>query len=131
MIVRSLLPRTEILRGYRSFSKVIAQGRPVGAPPVRAFYLVDPAAQFSVKVGFAVSRSVRKAVLRNRAKRLLRESYRTQKHLLAGKLPAPNKALTIVFMYAGSPDVTRREVRYGSIEHGVAKVLNEIAGRLN
>ena len=84
-----------------------------------------------MKVGFAVSRSVRKAVLRNRAKRLLRESYRTQKHLLAGTAPGPNRALTIVFMYSGAPDVSRKEVRYDSIENGVMKVLHEIADRLN
>ncbi|MEO9806248.1 MAG: ribonuclease P protein component [Reichenbachiella sp.] len=53
--------------------------------------------QFMVSVS---KRNFKKAVDRNRIKRLLRESYRLQKHLLEENLPA-NKFFMIAYIYTG------------------------------
>lgn len=91
------LRKSEILRGYRAFSRVIGEGRSSARPPVRLFVRVDPTLGSSLKVGFSVSRSVRTAVQRNRFKRLLREAFRLNRP------DAPLTGKEMVLMYTGDP----------------------------
>jgi ribonuclease P protein component len=92
------LRKTEILRGYRAFSRVIGEGRTSARPPVRLFIRPDPTLGSALKVGFSVSRSIRTAVRRNRCRRLLREAFRLHRSdcHLAG--------CEIILMYTGAPD---------------------------
>jgi ribonuclease P protein component len=94
------LRKSEILRGYRAFSRVIGEGRSSAQSPVRLFVRSDPTLGNLLKVGFSVSRSIRSAVRRNRCRRLLREAFRLQRtdFTLTG--------CEIVLMYTGSPDRT-------------------------
>ncbi len=56
----------------------------------------------SVGAGFtASSRNFKKATDRNRIKRLLRESYRTQKHPLISVAESMNVKLSVFFIYTG------------------------------
>ena len=55
-----------------------------------------------LQAGFGVSSSqFKKAVHRNRIKRLCREAYRLQKNPLMEMLKAANKSLSIFFIYTG------------------------------
>ena len=68
--------------------------------PVKAIYLPVEEQDFALKAGFAVSsKNFRKAVERNRVKRLMRESYRVQKNYLLEKLVTHNRQLAIFFIY--------------------------------
>jgi len=46
------------------------------------------------------SKNFRRAVDRNKIKRLIRESYRLNKHLLYGELEKKNKKILIAFLYS-------------------------------
>jgi ribonuclease P protein component len=82
------LPRAERLRRAGEIQAVFQQGQ---REESRSFVAVwRPGAQ-GPKVGFAVSRRVRGAVRRNRARRRLREAYRRQE----GALPA---GIQVVFV---------------------------------
>lgn len=51
-------------------------------------------------MAFTVSKSkFKRAVDRNRIKRLMREAYRTQKHSFLKKLEAENKTVALMFIY--------------------------------
>src|SRR5690606_16365274 len=71
--------------------------------PLRIIYLIERAEEGEIKVGVAASkRNFKKAVARNRVKRLIRESYRLQKQSLLEQTKAKKLRLLIFFMYSGN-----------------------------
>jgi len=71
------LPKNEILRGRDKFNNVLKNGKKNLGSFIFIFYLLST----EKKIGFAVSKKVKKAVKRNRLKRLLREIYRLNQDL--------------------------------------------------
>lgn len=78
------LPRDEILRGRDKFDNVFKNGLMIAGTHVSIIYVKSD----SKKIGFAVSKRVKKAVSRNRLKRLLREIYRLNKLNFPGNFHA-------------------------------------------
>ena len=81
MPVRASFPRHARVRARREFRRVFESGKRIAHPALGLHWLVDEA---PARLGLAVSRKVdRRAVGRNRIKRLLRDEFR---HLRA-RLP--------------------------------------------
>ena len=74
------LRKNEILRGRNSFSNVFKKGKLISGKYSSILYIKSD----SSKVGFVVSKRIKKAVTRNRQKRLLREIYRLNKNRIPG-----------------------------------------------
>ena len=68
------LPRDEIIKSKRDFSRVYSKGKSFACRDMVIYILDD--ARLSGKVGFAAGKKLGCAVIRNRVKRLLRETYR-------------------------------------------------------
>ena len=76
----------------------------------------------SLQAGFTVStRYFKKAVDRNRIKRLMRESYRLQKNHLKAALEKKNKSLSVFFIYTAD-SLPKQE----DINKKVAEALRKI-----
>lgn len=73
------LPREARLRGAGEFQAVFERGKRVERPAFVALWIPTPGRR---KAGFTVSRQVRGAVKRNRARRRLREAFRRQRAAL-------------------------------------------------
>jgi len=69
------LRKREILRGKKNFDEVFQRGKVLRGKYVNIYFLEGQ----DTKVGFCVSKAFKKAVERNRVKRLLREIYRNEK----------------------------------------------------
>lgn len=73
----------------------------------------------------APKKRFRKAVQRNRIKRLCRESIRTTKTSLEDKLIASEKQLAIFLIYSGDEELT-----FQQMQHKMSKLFNKLITKL-
>ena len=120
------LKKREILRGYQTFSRVISEGHSLQKGAIRCFFATAPGRHGSLRVGFSVSRSVRNAVERNRARRWMKEAYRRNKHLIAHpSVPTP-VPIDIVFMIRVRERLLRAPEFRAAIDQAMTTLLKEL-----
>lgn len=103
------LSKDEIIKDQGDFNRIFKFGTIISGKNIDLIYLKSEI----FKIGFIVKRKVRKAVDRNRCRRILKEVYRLNKE----KFP---KQIKILIM-------AKNEARnYWEIEKEVAELLNKI-----
>jgi ribonuclease P protein component len=120
-----LQPPIATLCGFGSFTRVITHGRKYERKPIKAFVFFSASKQGGVRVGFAVSRGIRKAAQRNRIKRLMREAFRARRdefyrHLESGSL------LEIVFLYNGDLKIPYKKIQFATINQALTALSSTI-----
>ena len=113
--------KTEKLKSRKVLAELFTNGKSFSAFPLKVFYVVTDGAH-SVKAGVGVSaRNFKKAVDRNRIKRLIREAWRLEKNILQEKLKGKNIQLSVFFIY------TAKELTdFKTINEKVKMVLNKL-----
>lgn len=92
--------RREKLKSRKQIENLFLHGKNFASFPLRITYLFLPSDEPGAQVGVTVGkRFFKKAVERNRIKRLLREAYRLQKHGFVEALKKKNLRGVIFFMY--------------------------------
>jgi len=124
---RATLRKADILRGYRSFTGVIAGGTSYVARPVRLFFVIDSTARPGITMGFTAARTIRGAVRRNRVKRLLREAYRIQGLNVREQMDHAGTSVRAVLMYVGSSPEHPGQIRFHDVERPVGQLLGRLA----
>lgn len=93
----------EKLKSRKAIDAVFAAKNRVSVPPVLAWYLFAEGGGPALTAGVTCSkRNFKKAVHRNRVKRLLREAYRLQKAPLQESLARRNRSMQVFFLYTGT-----------------------------
>jgi len=83
--------------------QLFKEGKSFSNFPFRVMYIKTENRLSCLQAGFTVStRYFKKAVDRNRVKRLMRESYRLQKNNLKISLEKNHKSLAVFFIYTGN-----------------------------
>lgn len=114
------------LKSRKLLQKLFAEGKHVNAHSLRAIWLPENDIRF-FQAGVSVSsRHFKKAVDRNRIKRLIRESLRLQKNELENSLITNNKQLSLFLIYTGNelPD-------YKVIFDNCAVILKKLTKTIN
>lgn len=111
------LGEQERLKSKKLLGKLYEEGKSIKVFPLRMVYIqTEHTSKFPVQVGVSVpKRNFKKAVDRNRIKRLLRETYRKEKHTVYDGVNQP-----YVFMISY---IARDEWKYADLEHKMKKLL--------
>ena len=101
--IRYTLGATERLKSRKLIELLFKQGKSFSVFPFRVVWQYQPApATILLQAGFTASaRNFKKAVDRNRIKRLMKEAYRLQKNNLQQQLETGEKQLAVFFIYVG------------------------------
>lgn len=104
------LRREERLRGQVAVSKLFADHRVVVRFPFRVHY-VQSSNPEPFRVLFVVSsRKYRKAPMRNRIRRVLRELYRLNRHILTESPLPETPSVHLALIYTGPSEVSYNEL---------------------
>jgi ribonuclease P protein component len=92
--------KAEKLKSRKAIDQLYLEGKTFAVFPVRVTYRFMASTEPTVLVGITVSkRNFKRAVDRNRIKRLLREAYRLQKTGLLEAAQSTGKIVHLFFMY--------------------------------
>ncbi len=102
-------PKNEKLKSQKHIDLLFSEGKSVSNYPLRLVYVpIELEEGENIKIGVSVSKkNFKKAVDRNQYKRLLRECYRLNKHLLLENLDNP---YAIMFFYQTKEAMTFQEM---------------------
>lgn len=108
-------PKTEKLKSRSVINSLFTEGKTVAKFPLRLAYVeADLADNEKIKFGVSVSKKhFKKAVDRNYFKRVLRECYRLNKHLI---LEQTDKKFAFMFFYQTKERLTYQEINDKTIQ---------------
>lgn len=125
---RYTFKKDEKLKSRKTIEQLFKAGKPFSNFPFRVLWMYNDTALSSLQTGFAVSsKHFKKAVDRNRIKRLMREAYRLQKNELQNQLSKTNKHLSVFFIYVGNelPDYDLIFEKTGNALKRLIKIVDE------
>lgn len=98
---RYFFKKSEKLKSRKLIGMLFEKGKSFSVFPFKVFYLNNTIGD-GLQTGVGVSsRNFKKAVDRNRIKRLMREAYRLQKNELQNKITAKQQSLGVFILYIG------------------------------
>ncbi len=118
-------PKREKLKSKKIIEQVFREGRSITRYPLRLIYLETPLPRDTpIQAGVTVSRrAFKKAVSRNRIKRLMRESYRLNKGLVFNNIEGN---FAFLFLYLGKEMPT-----FKALDKGMQTLLQQFNARKN
>ena len=121
--------KEERLKSKKQIDQLFASGRSFFIYPFKVFWLYsDDKQPLPARVLISVSRrNIKKAVQRNRIKRLVREAYRHQKHELYHYLDGHGRHLTLAIIYTAQEMMTLDDVSR-KINRVLSRLMKELNG---
>ena len=131
MAKKFTLGKNERLKSRKQIEQLFSEGKNFPLSPFRVYYkfipIVNDSAS-SLQFGAGVSgKNFKRAVDRNRIKRLTREAYRVQKILLQEILSQKGLQLNLFFIYTGKelPGFSMMKEKVNVILNKMIKIVNE------
>ena len=117
------------LKSRKQTQFLFAKGQSMNAFPIKLIYTLESNEPGSVQTGVgAPSRTFRKAVDRNRVKRLLREGYRLERpEFIASSVYALHKLRdNLFFLYTDATVISQKE-----IQEKIKQLLSRLSEKIN
>lgn len=123
--MKQTLGKQERLKSKILLGKLYKEGNSVKKFPLRMVFLqAEHTSNYPAQVGVSVpKRNFKKAVSRNKLKRLLREAYRKQKHIVYNAIEEP-----YVFMISY---IGKEELAYFELETKMEQLLHAFIEKIN
>lgn len=117
-------PKNEKLKSQKTIDLLFSKGKSVTKYPLRLVYVETNDELEKLKFGVSVSKKhFKNAVDRNYFKRVLRETYRLNKHIIHENL---NKSYAIMFFYQ-----TKDKLSYAEIEEKTVQLFHKWVKAIN
>jgi ribonuclease P protein component len=120
------LGKNERLKSRKAIELLFQEGHRFTIVPYKIFYLPSEIKGLQFGIGVS-SRNYKKAVDRNKIKRLTKEAYRLQKNNLQERLKEKNTGLNIFFVFTGK-EIPAYEFVYEKVTiilNKLLKIINE------
>ncbi|WP_274474970.1 ribonuclease P protein component [Mangrovimonas aestuarii] len=118
--------KNEKLKSEKLIGKMFKEGKSVSAYPLRLVYMPTSFDEDNIKAKTAVSvskRQFKKAVDRNRIKRLMREAYRLNKPEFFNNMPT-SYAFMILYISKDEPD-------FKSLNHKMKRLFSKFSNKIS
>ena len=126
--------KTDKLKSRKQTQHLFSTGQAINVFPIRLIYTIEPIASsldnisptslLQAGVG-APTRTFRKAVQRNRVKRLLREAYRLEKPNFLSQAGLENKRINLFFLYTDALVLTQVEIQ-GKVKEALSLLVTKL-----
>ncbi len=118
----------ERLKNRKRIDLLFNKGKSAFKFPIKAVWNEDGhAIEKGLKAGFSVpKRKIKKAVLRNRIKRQLREVWRVRKHRLLAEMRSDNQLVEVLFIFVADEEVSMARLEY-SMDHLLRELVHGIS----
>jgi len=112
--------KADKLKSRKQTQHLFSTGKAINVFPIRLIYTIEPMASTAQPASLtsvlqagvgAPSRTFRKAVQRNRVKRLLREAYRLEKPNFLSQAALEKKRVNLFFLYNDPNVLTQLEIQ--------------------
>lgn len=121
---RFTLSKSHILRGKRNFEELFSSSSTLRSPNVNLRYATYPNTDKKILVGFIAPKKIGKAVQRIRTKRLLREAYRLNQHIITELPITAEIGLHYAFM------AKRADLTFQTVQDEVISLMEQLRDRL-
>jgi ribonuclease P protein component len=121
------LGKNERLKSRKQIEQLFSEGKKISVPPFRIYFLLHAGlkmenAKSRLRFGVGVSgKTFKRAVDRNRIKRLTKEAWRLQNQDVKEKLNLAQKSMNVFFIYTGK-DIPE----YKTIEKKMIPVIQKL-----
>ena len=122
------------LKRRKQTQHLFSTGQAINVFPIRLIYTIEPMAYSTITPSLtsllqagvgAPSRTFRKAVQRNRVKRLLREAYRLEKPNFLTQAALDNKRVNLFFLYTDALVLTQVEIQ-GKLKEALSILVTKL-----
>lgn len=118
--------KEERLKSSKLIEALFKQGTSFSNFPFRVLYIFQEKNIAPLQAGFAVSaKTFKRAVDRNRIKRLMKEAYRLQKNTLTESLKKRDRFMSVFFIYSGN-EIPEYKIVFEKMQAALNR-LNKIA----
>ena len=126
--------KTDKLKSRKQTQHLFSTGQAINVFPIRLIYTIEPILNTATNLSLtsvlqagvgAPSRTFRKAVQRNRVKRLLREAYRLEKPNFISQAALDNKRVNLFFLYTGALVLTQVEIQ-GKLKEALSILVTKL-----
>ena len=122
MTKKFTLGKDERLKSRKQIEELFAKGQKFSSGFFRVHFLIDNSAGSALQFGIGVSnKNFKRAVDRNKIKRLAREAWRVQKNELKEKLSASEKRINVFLIYTGKTIAI-----YSEVVEAIQKVISKL-----